>query len=84
MLIRASDVRMELRKGSNMKLEGARGVRLTSVSGTAWITVERDARDILILPGDSFVVPCDRSVLVGPLRGAATLELQGARDARKE
>jgi len=80
-LIGASDLRMQLCKGFILKLEGARGARLDSVSGTAWITVERDARDIVILPGDSFIVPSDRLVLVDPLSSAVTLDLKSARDA---
>lgn len=76
-MIHASDVRMQLHQGGHLKLDGARGARLTCVNGTAWITVDRDAHDVLILPGDSFVVSSDRSVLVGPLFGAVTLDLQG-------
>lgn len=81
MLIHACDGRMQLHKGDLLKLKGARGARLTTISGTAWITVERDARDIVILPDDSFIVPSDGSVFVGPLSGTVTLDLQGARDA---
>jgi len=81
LLIGASDLRMRLRKGFILKLKGARGASLDSVSGTAWITVERQARDIVILPGDSFIVPSDRLVLVDPLSSAVTLDLKGARDA---
>jgi len=80
-LIRASDVRMQLRKGFNLTLKGVRGARLSSVTGTAWITVERDARDIVVVPGDSFIVPSDELVLVAPLSRTVTLDLQGPRDA---
>jgi len=80
-LIGASELRMQLRKGLVLKLKGARGARLRSVSGTAWITVERVARDIVILSGDSFIVPSDRLVLVDPLSSTVTLDLQGPRDA---
>jgi len=77
MLIHARQVRMQLHKGGHLKLNGARGARLTSVGGTAWITVDRDAHDVMISPGESFVVSSDRSVLIGPLFGAVTLDLQG-------
>lgn len=76
-MIHASDVRMQLHKGDHLTLNGARGARLTCVNGTAWITVDRDAQDVVMLPGDSFVVSSERSVLVGPLFGAVTLDLQG-------
>ena len=80
-MLDAPDVRMQLHKGNHLKLDGARGARLTCVNGTAWITVERDAHDVVILPGESFVVSSDRSVLVGPLFDAVTLDLQGIRRA---
>jgi DUF2917 family protein len=81
MPICASDVRMQLRKGNHLKLQEARGARLNSVSGAAWITVERNARDIVILAGDSFIVPSDRLVLVNSLSGMVTLDLHNPRDA---
>ena len=77
MLISTCDVRLQLRKGDHLRLRSASGARLTSIDGTAWITVERDASDVLIPAGDSFVVPSDRPVLVGSLFGATTLDLQG-------
>ncbi|MBI2752101.1 MAG: DUF2917 domain-containing protein [Betaproteobacteria bacterium] len=80
-MIDTGEVRIQLRKGGHLKLERALGARVTSVRGTAWITAERNAGDVVILPGDSFIVPCDKLVLVGPLSGTVTLELQGARDA---
>jgi hypothetical protein len=76
-LIHGSDFRIELQKGDHLKLRSASGARLTSIDGTAWITVDREPSDVLIPAGDSFVVPSDRSVLVGPVFGAATLDLQG-------
>jgi len=76
-MIHASDVRMQLHKGGHLKLDGARGARLSCVNGTAWITVDRNVQDVVMLPGDSFVVSSDSSVLVGPLFGAVTLDLQG-------
>lgn len=79
MLVDTRAVRIQLLKGEHLKLHDACGARLTSVSGTAWITVDRDAGDVVIPAGESFVVPSDRSVLVGPLFGAATLDLEGAR-----
>jgi hypothetical protein len=80
-MIHAPEVRMQLHKGGHFTLNGARGARLTCIDGAAWITVDRDARDVVILPGESFFVLSDRSVLVGPLFGAVTLDLQGIRPA---
>jgi hypothetical protein len=81
MPICASDVRMQFRKGNHLRLQDACGARLNSVSGAAWITVERNTRDIVILAGDSFIIPSDRLVLVSPLSGMVTLDLHNPRDA---
>jgi hypothetical protein len=78
-MIHAPDIRMQLHRGEHLKLNGARGARLTCVKGAGWITVDRDAHDVVILAGDSFVVSSDRSVLVGPLFGAVALDVQGIR-----
>jgi hypothetical protein len=80
-LIGASDLRMQLRRGLILKLKEARGARLGSAGGIVWITVERVARDIVLRPGDSFIVPSDGLVLVDPLSGTVTLDVKGARDA---
>jgi hypothetical protein len=80
-MIHAPELRMQLHQGGHLKLNGARGARLTCVIGTAWITVDRDACDVVLLPGESFLVVSDRSVLVGPLFGVVTLDLQGIRPA---
>jgi hypothetical protein len=77
MLINARDARIQLLHGDHLRLRLASGARLTCVEGTAWITIDRDARDVLVPAGGSFVVPSDRPVLVGPLFGAATLDLHG-------
>ncbi len=78
MLIDTLAVRIRLLKGEHLKLRDACGARLTSVSGVAWLTVDRDPGDVVLLAGDSFVVPSDRSVLLGSLFGSATLDLVGA------
>jgi hypothetical protein len=77
MLINTCDARIQLLHGDHLRLSAASGARLTCVDGTAWITVDRDASDFVIPAGDSLVVPSDRPVLVGPLFGTMTLDLQG-------
>ena len=81
MLIDTRQARLRLDKGDHLKLSGARRARLTTVSGIAWITVDRDAGDTLVPAGDSFVVPSDRAVLVGPLFSSVTLDVQGTPEA---
>ena len=80
MLIDIRQARLQLDRGDHLKLSGARRTRLTTVSGIAWITVDRDAGDTVVPAGESFVVPSDRAVLVGPLFSSLTLEVQGAPD----
>ena len=80
MLIDACRARLRLDKGNHASLERACGTRLTAVSGIAWITVDRDAGDNLIGPGESFVVRSTRPVLIGPLFASVTLDVQVARD----
>ena len=77
MLINTCDARIRLLHGDHLRLRSAAGARLTSIYGIAWITVDRDPGDFVIPAGDSFVVASDRPVLVGPLFGAATVEVQG-------
>jgi hypothetical protein len=77
MLINTCDARIQLLHGEHLRLRSAAGARLTSIDGIAWITVDRDPGDFVIPAGDSFVVPSDWPVLVGPLFGAATVEVQG-------
>jgi hypothetical protein len=77
MLINTCDARIHLLHGDYLRLRSAAGARLTSIDGIAWITVDGDPSDFVIPAGNSFEVPSDRSVLVGPLFGAATVELHG-------
>jgi hypothetical protein len=78
----AEGSRVQLCFGEHLKLKGACGTRLTCVHGIAWVSVERDAGDILLRPGESFVVASAREVLVGPLRDTVTLDMQGVRHRR--
>ena len=73
-------VRLRLGKGEHLRISAGRGARLTSVSGAAWITVERLAEDTLLAAGDSFLVPSDLDVLIGPLFSSVTLDLHGRGD----
>ena len=45
-------------------LRNARGSTVTSVSGTLWLTMEGDSRDIVLDPGASFVVERDGLTIV--------------------
>src|SRR3954470_2418439 len=39
-----------------LALRNARGSTITCVSGTLWVTIEGDSRDVVLTAGDTFVV----------------------------
>ncbi len=75
MLIDIRHARLPLTVGQVARLEHARDSRLTALRGHAWITVDNDPRDIVLAPGESFVVDSNAGVLVVPLRVGQVLEL---------
>jgi hypothetical protein len=75
MLIDTAEVRLPMKLGQVARLQRARNTRLTALRGIAWITVDGDPRDIVLEPGESFVVDSNEGVLIYPLRNGDTLEL---------
>ena len=62
-----------------MSLIDAQGARLRATSGTAWLTIDDDLRDLVLTPGEEWVVDSSHRVLVTPLgREAVELELSEA------
>jgi Protein of unknown function (DUF2917) len=47
---------ISLAAGSVHRIENARGLRISCVRGAAWITQERDPRDLILAAGQSFVL----------------------------
>jgi len=76
MLIDAHQVRVQLDRSAHALLQRARGIRLTAIEGVTWITVDRELRDIVIGPGESFVVPSDGKVVVVAIRGPAVVAVE--------
>jgi hypothetical protein len=76
MLIDAHHVRVQLDRSAHALLQRARGIRLTAIEGVTWITVDRELRDIVIGPGESFVVPSDGKVVVVAIRGPAVVAVE--------
>ena len=58
------------------RLRHAHRARLTGVRGLAWVTADGNLRDIVLAPGDTFVVDSDRDVLVSPWSPAEPLEIE--------
>ena len=53
-----------------LKLEGAVGVRISSRSGSVWITQDGDIRDVVLEAGDTFVIERDGPSIVQALEPA--------------
>lgn len=66
-----------------LRLERALGTRLRAVHGTVWITIDNDPRDIVLDPGEDFVIDTPHSLVVLPLgERKATLDVCGSTGER--
>lgn len=74
MWINTSNARVAVSARRALRLNAARGTRLRAVRGTLWITIDDDPRDIVLGPGEGFVVDSDRLVVAMPLGECATLD----------
>jgi hypothetical protein len=66
---------LNLRRNQIVRLSRARDARLRVVDGLAWITIDGQARDIVLERGDSLVVDSNEDVLVFALQGPAAVEV---------
>lgn len=64
---------IEIRRQQPLRLRVDAGRHITSVSGTTWITMDGDLRDIILEPGDSHAFERPARVLVQALGGDARL-----------
>jgi hypothetical protein len=64
---------IEIRRQRPLRLRVDAGRHITSVSGTTWVTVDGDLRDIILEPGDSHEFDRSSHVLVQALGGDARL-----------
>lgn len=78
MLIDLPRTHLLLQRGQTSRLPDARATHLCSAAGTLWITVDHDPRDIVLEPGQCFVVPSDEVVTISALSGPAVLDLRPA------
>ncbi|HEV7929726.1 MAG TPA: DUF2917 domain-containing protein [Nitrosospira sp.] len=58
---------MRLREGHYVRMQGAVGWTVRTLSGTLWITQDWDSRDIVLNPGEAFVLDRKRAALLWPL-----------------
>ena len=72
---------LQLDYGSHFRLHAVRDMRLLSLRGIAWVTLEREAGETMVCPGEAYVVPSGKTALIGPLHESVRLELGTAADA---
>ena len=77
MWINTPNARLAVGERRGLRLNAARGTLLRGVRGTLWITIDNDPRDIVLDPGESFVVDSNRPLVVLPLGECATVDVKG-------
>lgn len=75
MRLDTTHIRLGLESEQLTRLTDACGTRIDCLHGTAWITVDGDLRDIVLSPGESFVVDARAPVIVHAIFGPATVAL---------
>ena len=78
MWINTPHARLAIAARRGLRLSDARGARLRAVQGTLWITIDNDLRDIVLDPGESFVVDSSQPLVVMPLGECATVDVKSA------
>jgi len=81
MWINTPNARLAVEARRGLRLNAARGTLLRAVRGTLWVTIDNDPRDIVLDPGESFVVDSDQPLFVMALGDKATVDVctQGLR-----
>ncbi|QDL55158.1 DUF2917 domain-containing protein [Rhodoferax aquaticus] len=62
---------MQLNRGRIREVEAPLGVTLECTAGRIWITLDHDPRDVILDPGQAFVVDRDQRTLVMALEKAS-------------
>lgn len=75
MWINTPNARLAVGGQRGLRLNAARGTVLRGVKGTLWVTIDNDPRDIVLDPGQSFVVDSDQPLFVMALGDKATLDV---------
>ena len=78
MWINTPNARLAIAARRGLRLKAARGATLRAVQGTLWVTIDNDVRDIVLDPGESFVVDSNRPLVVMPLGECATVDVRSA------
>ena len=71
---------VELEQGDLLPLDSAKGVRISCVEGSLWLTEERGAADVVLQPGQSYEVEATGRTLVQAMsRSRVAVEALGTR-----
>jgi hypothetical protein len=57
------------------RLRACAGARLRGVRGTTWVTIDFDRRDLVLEPGDEYVLESDAPLMLSALGGDALLKV---------
>ena len=68
---------ISLPKGAIHRLPDGRGRRIESLSGSLWVTIDHDRRDILVNPGKGFDIDRSGTTLISALDDARFVVLDG-------
>ena len=75
MWINTPNARLSVGGRRGLRLNAGQGTLLRAVTGTLWVTIDNDPRDIVLDPGESFVVDTEQPLFVMALGDKATLDL---------
>ena len=71
---------VELEQGDLLPLDRAKGVRVSCVEGSLWLTEERGAADVVLQPGQSYEVEATGRTLVQAMsRSRVAVQALGTR-----
>ncbi len=76
MIVETRQARLPLLPGQVIRMHLRAGSRLSSLSGTAWLTIDDDPRDIVLSGSEELLMDADRRVLACALRADGRAELQ--------
>jgi hypothetical protein len=58
---------IHLRKGEVHRIPKGRGQRIEAISGSLWVTIDNDLRDIFVATGEGFTLGDDDKTLISAL-----------------
>lgn len=76
MIIECEHLHVELKRGSTFELAGARGNKLTCVTGTIWITQHQRNNDWVLQSGECLTIENPGKVVISACNDSATFSAQ--------